>query len=167
MKHVSQINMLVRRGAHLYIFANVFKEWHNRNVWIPMSAFTLPVVECCSAWRRCRQFIWSCARAWKPSLEIPMVFSLHWSQCLERQTVSFYPSLVGRSYKSLGVELVDTLFVYFVQLILESCILQDTFWLLDMSLHLWKSCNLILKMFIDINRVQHFNRNVNKYIIYI
>lgn len=57
MKNVSQINMLVRRGARLYIFANVFKVWHNRNVWIPMSAFALSAVLRCSAWGRWRQFV--------------------------------------------------------------------------------------------------------------
>lgn len=62
--------------------------------------------------------------------------------------MSFYPSLVGRGYKRLGMELVDMLFGYFVQLALESCILQGTFWLLGMSLHLWKSYNLIPKIFI-------------------
>lgn len=67
--------------------------------------------------------------------------------------MSFYPSLVSRGYKRLGMELVDMLFGYFVQLVLESCILQGTFWLLDMSLHLWKSYNFIPKIFIDINGV--------------
>lgn len=67
--------------------------------------------------------------------------------------MSFYPSLVGRGYKRLGVELVDMLFGYFVQLVLESCNLQGTFWLLDTSLHLWRGYNLIPKIFVDINGV--------------
>lgn len=119
-----------------------------------MPTFALSVVVCCSAsGDEVNLFVWRCAGAWKPSLEIPTVFPLHWSRHFERLTVSFYPSLVGQGYKRLGVELEDMLFGYFVQLILESCILHDTLWLMDMSLHLWKSYNLIPKMFIDINRV--------------
>lgn len=41
----------------------------------------------------------------------------------------------------------------FVQLVLESCTLQDTFWLLDMSLHFFRSYNLIPKILKDANGV--------------